>query len=200
MVDNCNDLSNPEKNLVRHSSLIWKGPKFAFYQLPVAMLDSISMQGTLAFESEMKSIHEGNADTTRILYYDGFESNQNADSFFGSGAFSAEINNWNRIVEQNIKNVQPGDSCEVLFWVKGYEKDLMPRTVIEFVQKTGDQTVDYKYDQFQHYYCSLKDGWMRIKIPFVVQSTNDLVMVTLRNADLKNFSLVVDEIIIRKRP
>lgn len=200
MVDNCNDLSNPEKNLVRHSSLIWKGPKFAFYQLPVAMLDTISMQGNMAFESEMKSIHDGNIDTTRILYYNGFESNQSADSFYGSGAFSAEIKNWNRIVEQKIKNVQPGDSCEVLFWVKGYETDLMARSIIEFVQKTGDQTVDYKYDQFQHYYCSLKDGWMRIRIPFVAKSTDDLVMVTLRNADLKNFSLVVDEVIIRKRP
>jgi len=200
MVDNCNDLSNPEKNLVRHSSLIWKGPKFAFYQLPVAMLDTISMRGTLAFENEMKIIHDGNADTTRILYYNGFEDNQNADVFYGSGAFSAEIKNWNRIVEQKIKNAQPGDSCEVLFWVKGYETDLMARSIIEFVQKTDDQTVDYKYDQFQHYYSSLKDGWMRIKIPFVAKSTDDLVMVTLRNADLKNFSLVVDEVIIRKRP
>lgn len=200
MVENCNDLSTPEKNLVRHSSLVWQGPKFAFYRLPIAQLDTIALQGEKAFNEEMRIVHDRSMDTTKLLFYTGFELKPQKETFEGTGTFVGEINNWNRVLEQKIRNVAPGDSCEVLFWVKGYEKDLMPRTIFEFMQKNGDQTVDYQYDQLQHYYCSLKDGWMRIRIPFVVKSENDLLMLSLRNPDLKHFQLVVDELIVRKRP
>jgi hypothetical protein len=200
MVENCNDLTASEKNLVRHSSLVWQGPKFAFYRLQVIALDTIAMQGTTAFEQEMKAIHGGSADTTRILYYNGFETNPYSESFNGSGAFTGEMKNWNHILDEKVKNALPGDSCEVLFWVKGYEKDLMARSVVEFVQKKDEQTEDYKFDQFQHFFCSLKDGWMRIRIPFVVKSENDRIMIAIRNPDLKNFPLVIDDLIIRKKP
>lgn len=198
MVENCNDLTLAEKKLVQHSSLVWQGPKFAFYQLPLTNLNAIALDGEEAFRSEMNTIYEGKADSAKLLYFNGFENNPQKDVFQGAGAFSGEIKNWNRVLEEKIKNGLPGDTCEILFWVKGYETDLMPRSIFEFVQKNGEETVDYKYDQFQHFYCSLKDGWMRISIPFVLKSANDLVMLSIRNGDLKHFQLLVDDVIIRK--
>ena len=198
MVENCNDLTPAEKKLVQHSSLVWQGPKFAFYQLPLADLNVVALDGEEAFRNEMNTIYEGRADSTQLLYFNGFENNPQKDAFHGTGAFSGEIKNWNRVLEEKIKNCLPGDSCEILFWVKGYETDLMPRSIFEFVQKNGEETVDYKYDQFQHFYCSLKDGWMRIRIPFVLKSASDLVMLSIRNGDLKHFQLLVDDVIIRK--
>lgn len=200
MVDNCKDLNSSEKNLVQHASLVWQGPKFAFYQLPVVQLDTIALQGEKAFADEMKAIHEGTADSTRILYYNGFESTPDKEAFYGSGVYSGEIKDWNHLVDKQIRNGMPGDTCELLFWVKGYQTDLMARSIFEFVQKKGDETVDYKYDQFQHFYCSLKDNWMRIRIPFVLKSDHDKVMLAIRNPDMKHFRLVVDELIIRKKP
>jgi hypothetical protein len=67
------------------------------------------------------------------------------------------------------------------------------------VQKDGDQTVNYKYDQFQRYFCSLKDGWMRIRIPFVLKTASDRVMLSVRNEDLKHFQFVVDDLMIRRK-
>jgi hypothetical protein len=198
MVENCNDLTSPEKNLVQHSSLVWQGPKFAFYQLSLTNLNAVALDGEEAFKNEMNTIYEGRADSTQLLYFNGFENNPQKDAFQGAGAFSGEIKNWNRVLEEKIKNGLPGDTCEILFWVKGYETDLMPRSIFEFVQKNGEETVDYKYDQFQHFYCSLKDGWMRVRIPFVLKSANDLVMLSIRNGDLKHFQLLVDDVIIRK--
>ncbi len=198
MVDHCKDLSAPERNLVGHALLVWQGPKFAFYRLPVAQLDTIALAGEKAFACEMKAVHDGTADSTRILYYNGFESTPAKDAFFGSGAYSGELKNWNRVLDTQIRNGMPGDSCELFFWVKGYETDLMARSVFEFVQKNGDQTVDYKYDQFQHFYCSLKDNWMRIRIPFVLKSVQDKIMLSIRNPELKHFQLLVDEVLVRK--
>lgn len=199
MVDHCNDLNQAEKNLVRHSSMVWQGPVFSFYSLSVAQLDTIAHIGQKAFESEMLSIREGNADTTQVLYFNGFDSNQTKDAFFGTGAFTGEIGDWNHLADLTIKNGMPGDTCEILFWAKGYEKDLFARSIIEFVQKDGDQTVDYKFDQFQHFYTSLKEDWMRIRIPFVLRTSNDRVMLSVRNGDLKHFKLVVDDLLIRKK-
>jgi hypothetical protein len=199
MVENCNDLTSPEKNLVQHSSLVWQGPKFAFYQLSLTNLNAVALDGEEAFKNEMNTIYEGRADSTQLLYFNGFENNPQKDAFQGAGAFSGEIKNWNRVLEEKIKNGLPGDTCEILFWVKGYETDLMPRSIFEFVQKNGEETVDYKYDQFQHFYCSLKDGWMRVRIPFVLKSANDLVMLSIRNGDLKHFQLLVDDVMIRKQ-
>lgn len=199
MVENCNDLTASERNLVSHSQLLWQGPKFTLYQLPIAQLDSISMRGEQKFNSEMHAIYSGTADSTQVLFYTGFESNPYDGAFDGSGAFSGEIKNWNRVVDEKIQNGQPGDTCEILFWVKGYETDLFARSIMEFVQKTGDETVDYKYDQFQHFYCSLKGDWMRIRIPFVLKSDHDQLMLSIRNADLKQFQLVVDDVVIRKQ-
>jgi len=200
MVDNCKDLNPSEKNMVSHSSLVWQGPKFAFYQLPIDKLSAIASEGEVAFENEMKDLHEGKRDTTQVLFYNGFENTQVEGSFAGSGAFTGEIGDWNHLMDEKIKNGLPGDTCQILFWTKGFEKDLFARSIFEFIQKDGDQTVDYKYDQFQHFYCSFKDGWMRIRIPFVLKTSNDRVMLSVRNKDLKHFQLVVDDLLIRKQP
>ncbi|HAH23455.1 MAG TPA: hypothetical protein DCL77_06825 [Prolixibacteraceae bacterium] len=200
MVDNCNDLNKSEKNIVNHSSLVWQGPKLSLYSLPVAQMDTIALMGQKAFENEMKPLYEGKIDSSQVLFYNGFETNPTDHAFAGSGAFTGEMENWNHPLEVKLKKGLPGDSCQLLFWVKGFETDLFARSVFEFVQKDGDQVVEYKYDQFQHYFCSLKNGWMRIRIPFVLKSSNDLILLAIRNQDMKKFTLVVDDLLIRKQP
>lgn len=199
MVDNCNQLNAAEQNLVKHAPMIWQGPKFSFRSLDINQLDSIAADGKMKFDREMDAIYAGQADTGKILFFNGFEDTPQPETFAGTGALTGKIDNWNRIVETNLHGGTPGDTCEILFWVKGFETDLFARTIIEFVQKDGEQTTDYKYDQFQHYFCSLHDGWMRICIPFVVKTENDFVMVTVRNKELKKFPLIVDDVIIRKK-
>jgi hypothetical protein len=199
MVDKCNDLNKAEKELVRHASKVWQGPKFSFYSLPVAQLDSIADKGKKAFESEMQAIYEGKADTNRVLFFDGFENNKTEGAFAGSGAFTGEMVNWSHPMEFQIKNGTPGDTCEVLFWIKGYETDLLARSVFEFVQKDGDKVMEYKYDQIQRYFYSFKDDWMRIRIPFILKSAHDHLFLAIRNEDMKKFQLVVDDMLIRKQ-
>ena len=200
MVDQCNELNQSEKTFVDNSSLIWKGPKFTLYELPISKLDSIAQKGKLAFEREMKAIRESQTDSEKVLYFNGFESSPVQEAFSGSGAFSGIFKDWNHLVDEKLKSGLPGDSCEILFWARGFEKDLFARSIFEFIQKDGEQTVDYKYDQFQHFYCSLKDNWMRICIPFVLKTPHDRVMLSIRNKDLKNYQLIVDDLLIRKKP
>lgn len=200
VVDNCNDLNQAEKNLVSNSTLVWEGPKFAFYSLPIPQLDSIGIRGKKSFEDEMKAIYDGAVDSAKVLFFNGFENNIEEGAFAGKGSYSGEISEWNHLVNVTLKNGLPGDTCEILFWAKGFEKDLFARSIFEFVQKNGDETVDYKYDQFQRYYCSLRDGWMRIRIPFVLKTANDQVHLAVQNKDLKQFWLFVDDLIIQKKP
>ncbi len=200
MVDNCNELSEAERNLVNHSPQIWKGDKFAFYRFEVDRFDSIAVLGKLKFDTEMNAIYAGQADTSKILFFNGFEDTPQEETFAGTGSLAGNLGNWTRIVETHVKGANPGDKCEILFWVKGYETDLFARSIIEFIQKDGEQTVGYKYDQFQHHFTSFKDGWMRIRIPFEIKSTNDLVMVTVMNKDLNPFHLFADDVVIRKKP
>lgn len=199
MVDNCNDLNIAEKELVSHASRVWQGPKFAFYSLSIAQLDTIAANGKKAFESDMKAIYEGIADTTQVLFFDGFENNKTNLAFAGQGAFTSPIVNWSHPMEFQVKNGVPGDTCEVFFWVKDYETDLMARSVLEFVQKDGDKVTEYKYDSFQHYFYSFKDNWMRICIPFVLKSTQDHLYLAIRNEQMKNFQLVMDDLIIQRK-
>lgn len=199
VVENCNELNTPEKNLVSQSSLVWQGPKFSLYHFPVGRLDSLAQKGQRLFNAEMQPLYVGQIDSTKVLFYNGFESNRLDKAFVGFGAFSGDIKNWNNLLNEKLKNGLPGDTCELLFWAKGFETDLFARSIFEFVQKDGDQTVNYKYDQFQRYFCSLKDGWMRVRIPFILKTANDKVMLSVRNEDLKHFQLVVDDLLIRKK-
>lgn len=199
MVDNCNDINEPEKNLVRHSVPVWKGPKFSLYSLPIAQLDTIALRGQKAFENEMLDLHNGKVDSTHVFYYNGFENIPFQRAFAGSGAFSGDIKNWSHPLEVKLNKGLPGDSCELMFWVKGFETDMLARSIFEFVQKDGDQVVMYKYDQFQHSFCSLKDGWMRIRVPFVLKSANDLILLAIMNQDMKQFTIVIDDLLIRKQ-
>jgi len=200
VVDPCNNLNQAEKNLVSHSELIWQGPKFSLFSLQVAQLDSIALNGQKSFDNEMASLRDGQVDSTQVIYFNGFEASPADGAFSGSGAFAGNLGDWSHPLSEKLKKGMPGDSCELLFWVKGYEKDLFARSIFEFVQKDGEQVVEYKYDQLQHFYCGFKDDWMRIRIPFILKSENDMVMLAIRNTDLKNFPLVLDEIIIRKQP
>lgn len=200
MVDNCNNLTLAERNMVNHATPVWQGPKFAFYSLPVAMLDTMALDGKKAFESEMRPLYEGVADSMQVFFYNGFEAAQTDQAFAGEGAFTAPIANWSHPVEKKITNGLPGDSCELTFWIKDYETDLLARTVFEFVQKAGDEVKEYKYDQMQRYFVSFKDDWMRIRIPFVLKSDSDLVLLAIRNEEMKDFQLVLDDVVIRKVP
>ena len=199
MVDNCDELNPSEKNLVSQASLVWQGPNFSMYNLPISGLDSLAVKGEKLFKNEMCDLYKGKVDSTQTLYFNGFENNPVQESFAGSGAFLGEMKNWNKLLNEKILHGLPGDTCEILFWVKGFETDLFARSNFEFVQKDGDQTVNYRYDQFQRYFCSLKDGWMRIRIPFVLKTASDRVMLSVRNEDLKHFQLVVDDLMIRKK-
>jgi hypothetical protein len=199
VVDNCNDLNKAEKNLVSNSTLVWKGPKFAFYSLQIAQLDSIGIRGKKLFDHEMKAIHDGVIES-KVLFFNGFENSIQEGAFAGKGSYSGEISDWNHLADVNLEKGLPGDTCEILFWVKGFEKDLLARSIFEFVQKNGDQTVEYKYDQFQRYFCSLREGWMRVRIPFVLKTANDHVHLAVQNTDLKHFKLLVDDLIIQKKP
>lgn len=199
VVDNCNELNAPEKNLVNQSSLVWRGPKFSLYWFSIDRLDSLAQKGQRLFNAEMQPLYAGQIDSTKVLFYNGFENNRLDKAFAGSGAFSGDIKNWNNLLNEKLKNGLPGDTCELLFWAKGFETDLFARSIFEFVQKDGDQTVNYKYDQFQRYFCSLKDGWMRIRIPFILKTASDRVTLSVRNGDLKHFQLVVDDLLIRKK-
>ncbi|MBC8004030.1 MAG: hypothetical protein H7X84_01040 [Verrucomicrobia bacterium] len=200
MVDNCNNLTTAERNMVKHSSPVWQGPKFAFYSLPVAMLDTIALKGQKAFEREMRPIYEGTADSMQVFFYNGFETAKTDQAFAGEGAFTAPIVNWSHPVEKKITNGLPGDSCELTFWIKDYETDLLARSVFEFVQKDGNEVKEYKYDQIQRYFVSFNNDWMRIRIPFVLKSANDLVLLAIRNEEMKDFQLVLDDLIIQKKP
>jgi len=200
MVDNCNTLTTPEKNLVHHAQPVWQGPKFSLFKLEINQLDTLAKIGENQFNNEMAAIYAGHADTSKILWFNGFEDSLQPGAFAGNGALKGNLGIWTRIVEKQISGGTPGDTCEILFWVKGYETDLFARSIIEFIQKDGEQTTGYIYDQLQHFYCSLKNDWMRIKIPFVMKTGNDLVMVTVLNKDLKNFELLADDVIIRKKP
>ncbi len=199
VVDNCRQLNPSEQKLVYHATPVWEGPKFAFYKLEINQLDSIAMEGKLQFDSEMEAIYSGLADSAKVFHFNGFDEIIQQETFAGTGALKGDLGIWNRIVEINLNAGMPGDTCEIMCWVKGFEEDRFARTIIEFVQKNGEEVMDYKYDQFQHYYCSLKDDWMRIRIPFILRSTNDFVMLSFRNPDLKNFPLIVDDLLIRKK-
>lgn len=198
MVDNCNQLTVPEHNLVNHASFVWQGPKFSLYRLEIDKLDLIAAEGKLQFDTEMDAIYNDKADSSRILYFNGFEDTPNEETFAGLGAMTGDISKWKRILETNLNGGMPGDSCEMYCWVKGYEEDRFARTVFEFVQKDGENVVEYKYDQFQHFYSSFKGDWMRIRIPFVLKSSNDFIMLSFRNPDLKKFSIVVDDLLVKK--
>lgn len=198
LVDTTASLNQAEKRILQHSGLLWNGPKFSLYTLPVDTLKQLAHEGKIRYKEELASL-EADSLIPEILYLNRFEDLPNNTTFSGIGAFSAGIQNWNRIVDVELQKGLPGEQVELMFWVYGYETDLMARSIIEFVQKNGEETVDYKYTQFQHHYNSLHNGWMRIRIPFVLKSENDKVMVSVRNPDLKNFKLIIDDVIIRKQ-
>jgi len=41
---------------------------------------------------------------------------------------------------------------------------------------------------------------MRIRIPFILKTANDRVLLAVQNKELKNFKIVVDDLIIQKKP
>ena len=198
LVDNCAELTDNEKQLVNLSDKIWEGPKFSLHSLSIESLKNIAIEGQKQYEHEIGAVHAGQLDSVNCIAYDSFEKIIYKEALYGKGAVWGSAKSWRKLFDDKLSGVKPGDKCELLFWVRNFEKDLMARTVFEFVQKNADEVTNYQLDQFQHFFWSFKDDWMRIRIPFEVKSENETINLLIKNSDLKNFSLVADELIIRK--
>ncbi len=198
VVDNCSELNANEQRLVSLSEKIGEGPEFSLYRLDIDPLQRLAQEGEQQFEREMQFIHAGQQDSVNCIAYDSFEQIIYREAFYGKGAVRGSARCWCKLFDDNLKGVKPGDKCELFFWVHNFEKDLMARTAFELVQKNGDEVSNYQSDQFQHFFWSFKDGWMRIRIPFEVHSEDEKISLSVRNKELKSYPLVIDELMIKK--
>ena len=199
LVDNCAELSDNERRIVRLSEKIEEGPKFSLHWLSMDSLRNLASEGQKQFEREMKFIHAGKLDSADCIAYNSFEQIIFKEALYGKGAVWGSARFWHKLFDAELKGVKAGDRCEILFWVRNFETDLMGRTNFEFVQKKGNEVTNYQLEQFQHFFCSFSGEWMRIRIPFEVRSDNEKILLSIRNKELKDYPLVADELIIRKR-
>ncbi|MDX9880881.1 MAG: hypothetical protein RBS73_02370 [Prolixibacteraceae bacterium] len=199
VVDRCTELSHNEKRLISLSEKIWEGTKFSLHCLSLGALHNLAAEGQKQFEEEMKLVHAAQLDSAGCIAYESFDKIIYKEPLYGKGAVWGSARFRRSLFDNNLSGVKAGDQCEILFWVHHFEKDLMGRTVFEFVQKNGDQVTNYQLGQFQHFFCSFRGNWMRIRIPFEVRSENEKISLSVRNKELKRYPLVMDELIVRKR-
>ncbi len=155
----------------------------AFAKAHLAMRDSIAQIDVNFLHKQM-----GNA----------FLSDSNAvvlvDSSLFTGAFDLR---WMRYAEHAIPDAWHGKSVVVSFWVKNFQRDLLPRTSLEVHQKNGEETTGYFVEYIGKRFVGMKNGDALIECVVPIDSRSTQLLISFENKLIQGQKIECSGLLIR---
>jgi hypothetical protein len=204
VISKCDELSEPEKNLINHAKHFYSAESMDFYELSFLVLQHISDSLYELASDDNRKVTFSNGgiltfDSIDNFIYLDFESMKNNFTYSGHGSFSGKSNDFNTIYEGSIPAAYINETYILSFWFGKITTDLYARTTMEFA--ISDSTGNCYYADYRAIWSMIKiiDGkWALIDYPFKLKNKKDKIKITLWNYDLsKKDTLFIDEMLIR---
>ncbi|MBL0316150.1 MAG: hypothetical protein IPP69_10365 [Flavobacteriales bacterium] len=102
--------------------------------------------------------------------------------FVDDTVFVGQFNfNWIRWKELDIDSTWRGKKVKISFYVDQFAVDLLPRTVLEVVQKNGEKTTGYFTEFIGKRFVGMKDDSALIECEIPIDSTSQKLVLSFEN-------------------
>jgi hypothetical protein len=126
------------RKLLMFSDSLYADGRFGFYSLPLSAFEKVrALNENQSREVLRKCVYgnEGRWSDDSLKQFVFVDSTR--DIHFSHG--------WRKVLQQSCLTEWRGDTLAVSFWVKDFIRDLVPRTVVEFIQfDEAKKVVDYQ--------------------------------------------------------
>ena len=206
VVSKCEELSDPEKNLINLSTYIYSNELMSFYELSFEKLanSADSLYDKAQYEikkNKFKFDKFSTSDSNCTFVFNDFDKIKSNKIFHGTGSYNGLIKNYNKIFEGSIPNIDTSKTYILSFWFGNIKHDLYPRSKMEF--SLFDSTGNCYFTDYKAIFSIVKiinNDWALSEYLFKFKNKNDLIKATIWNEELSlNDTLYIDELLIRKK-
>jgi hypothetical protein len=196
--------SKGEQNLIDHSSLIYKGDKMNFYKLPFSTLEHLTDSLYIKTKNEINSQRlnsfgdlqsDGNIKDFEYLNFDSLNSKS---SYLGNGAVISKCDEFTKVFDQQIPYCSANTDYIISFWYGNILEDVSSRcTVIITYADSTNKLYKEEYYMIANCIKIIDQNWALCEFKIKLNHAKDKLSVTLKNSQLRNKVLFVDELLIR---
>ncbi len=193
-------------DLLGKSQLVVKAPDFNLYHLKYETLVaySDSLYALMHREYTAQQLHPVagwmSSQPAINFAYRSFDETRSASPYRGAGAYEGEIKAYNRLFEDSIPAAGDGQNYVLSFWVKDFNKDLLPRSTLEvtFIDPVTGQSDGGFWTSLLPNLRTIDREWALIEKTITLPKGKDKVSVTVWNQNfIDSTKLVVDELWLR---
>jgi hypothetical protein len=198
------ELPSDEFNLLSKSTLIADLGEVALYSLKFdsVFTDRISeklSQYTEIKDSLMKSGSLFSTDPSAVIFYNGFNGNQNASrKLLGAGAAAFINNRYNRLMELRQYGLQKGQSYTASFWYYTDDENVSNNMIVALEKDSEESNEDWIYSGNVRSYGAGFNGWTYCEFEFVTKRDNPFFSIFLKGEETSEKEIYADEFLLRK--
>lgn len=104
---------------------------------------------------------------------------------------------WHRYFECDIPDALRGKNVIVSFWVKNFQRDLLPRTSLEIHQKKDEETTGYFVEYIGKRFIGMKNGDALIECVIPVNSRSEKIIMSFENKLIQGQKMECEGLLIR---
>lgn len=198
------ELTEIERNIFNQGKLLFDCPAYSLLEITTHQLgyNTSELERDKFIEIKSSLINKGDflvSNNEFPVYFNGFEDKKSDKSYFGNGAFKAPKKDFNVLSQFSSNTFKSDQEYLVSFWMycKG---ENVPHTFVcaeEFNPTTQKGSWDnYTDGRFAEVY---NGDWSLVELPFKLTDSNSEVKIFIKGEDYYSDSIIIDNLLIRKK-
>lgn len=175
-------ISAHQKLLLEDCTYLFDEGGYQFYRMELD--ERIVMHNAYEWSSLKNEWKVSNLDTDELFEAGEniWVTQKNAVVFVDDTTFVGQFNfNWVRWKELDIDSTWRGKNVKISFYVDQFAVDLLPRTVLEIVQKNGEKTTGYFTEFIGKRFVGMKGDSALIECEIPIDSTSQKLVLSFEN-------------------
>jgi hypothetical protein len=180
-----------DDRLLEFADSIAGDDRFTWYSLPLsAFEDAVRANAEEANVLAKSCIFDANGTMTNDSLHQVALDDSTYQVRFSRG--------WSKLFERSVMNEWKNDTIKISFWVTDFKRDLIPRTVVEYIQYDGQHSVvDYQTEFMGKRVVGVRGDDALVEYTLLIKPNAQTISMAIENKLIQGHSIQINSILIR---
>jgi hypothetical protein len=180
-----------DEQLLQFAQPVLSHGEMDYFELPLAAFDSV-----LAANAN-RAEHFAEACTVAVNPQLMVDTLAEACLFLDSTLSVIFTHGWRPLAEFKMNEAWKGQEMAVSFWVEDFSRDLIPRSILEVIQFSGERSVDYQTEFLGKRIIGMRQGRALVEYRLLVHPEADRLTLAIENKLIQGSTLEINSLLIR---